>query len=75
METLDAFLAIYADDDNEWWRLDSGQHQNLFDSLLARAESAKAEVERLRGMVTELTMCDCGTHLSRGMCRFCDNDE
>lgn len=52
METLDAFLVIYADDDNEWWRLDSGQHQNLFDSLLARAEAAEAEAARLRTAIT-----------------------
>lgn len=52
--TLSAFLDIYSDDHIEWWRLDSGQHQNLFDALLARAEAAEAEVARLRAVLSEI---------------------
>lgn len=26
------FLAAYRDDDNIWWRISSGHHQNLFEA-------------------------------------------
>lgn len=39
--TLAEFLPRYKADDNEWWRLQCGDHQNLFDE-------ANDERERLR---------------------------
>jgi len=48
MKTLAEFLAAYAKDDNEWWRLDSGEHQLYFDGLLRNYELEKREIERLR---------------------------
>lgn len=34
--SLAEFLALYRADDNEWWRLSSGDHQNLFDEAVDR---------------------------------------
>ena len=36
--TLAAFLPRYESDDNEWWRLSSGDHQNLFDEAVEALE-------------------------------------
>lgn len=33
---LRAFLDAYREDDNEWWRLSSGHHRNLFDEAVDR---------------------------------------
>ena len=41
---LDAFVAEYEKDDNIWWVVGCGHHQNLF-------EAAVAEVERLRALI------------------------
>jgi hypothetical protein len=38
--TLEEFRALYATDDNEWWRLSSGDHQNLFDEACAELDRA-----------------------------------
>lgn len=32
--TLAEFLPRYEKDDNEWWRLQSGDHQNLFEEAV-----------------------------------------
>lgn len=40
--SLDAFLVAYAADDNEWWRLDCGDHQNLFDEAIDRLNASTA---------------------------------
>jgi hypothetical protein len=34
---LDEFLAALAEDDNLWWRVACGHHQNLFDAACERA--------------------------------------
>lgn len=38
---LDDFLARYEQDDNEWWRLASGHHQNLFEAAVDRMQAAE----------------------------------
>lgn len=45
---LTEFLALYREDDNAWWGLSSGDHQNLFDAAIQRTEVAEAEAARLR---------------------------
>ena len=45
---LDEFLARFDEDDNEWWRTESGHHLNLFEEAVDRMRAAEAEVERLR---------------------------
>lgn len=47
---LDGFLAAYASDDNDWWRLQAGDQMNLFDDAIERLRQAEAEVERLRAL-------------------------
>ncbi len=37
---LDEFLTAYAKDDNLWWRIGCGHHQNLFDALQERYSHA-----------------------------------
>lgn len=44
---LSEFLQKYEKDDNEWWRLPCGDHQNLF-------EEAVEEIERLELRVRDL---------------------
>jgi hypothetical protein len=39
---LSEFLLRYRQDDNEWWRLDCGDHQNIFDEAIERLETAEA---------------------------------
>lgn len=38
---LDEFLLRYDVDDNEWWRMDSGHHMNLFDEAVERMQAAE----------------------------------
>jgi hypothetical protein len=45
---LDAFVAEYEADDNIWWVIGCGHHQNLFDEAVERMLAAEVEVERLR---------------------------
>lgn len=42
--SLDEFLAAYDADDNEWWYLGSGHHQNLFDEAVERMRIAEARM-------------------------------
>lgn len=42
------FLAAYSQDDNWWWRISCGSHQNLFDSAVDALEAAVAERDRLQ---------------------------
>lgn len=39
---LAEFLAVYGQDDNWWWRVSCGHHQNLFDDAVDRIEAAQA---------------------------------
>ena len=48
---MDEFLVKYRKDDNEWWRLDSGDMQNLFEEAVERLEAAERENETLQGHV------------------------
>jgi hypothetical protein len=40
------FLPQYKADDNEWWRLSSGDMQNLFDEAVDEIERLTDELER-----------------------------
>lgn len=37
---LDEFLVAYNQDDNLWWRIGCGHHQNLFDAAIERNQIA-----------------------------------
>lgn len=39
--SLDEFLERYEYDDNEWWRLACGHHQNLFEEAVSRMQAAE----------------------------------
>lgn len=39
---LDEFIAAYAEDDNWWWMLSCGHHQNLFEEAVERIETLEA---------------------------------
>jgi hypothetical protein len=39
---LEVFRKAYEDDDNVWWRTDSGHHMNLFDSALEEIDRLTA---------------------------------
>jgi hypothetical protein len=38
---LDDFLVEYEADDNVWWRLACGHHQNLFEEAVERMQAAE----------------------------------
>lgn len=48
------FLERYVEDDNEWWRLDAGHHQNLFDAAVSEMQFQGDLVRALRGKVDRL---------------------
>ena len=77
---LSDFLGRYQSDDNEWWRLEQGEAQNMFDAAVesiavlgARAEraeterdAARAEVARLRDAIGRNALCaSCSRDVSR----------
>lgn len=45
---LAEFLDRYSEDDNQWWRLDVGDMQNLFDASVQQVAELRVEVARLR---------------------------
>ena len=45
---LAEFLERYSKDDNQWWRLDVGDMQNLFDASVQQVAELRVEVARLR---------------------------
>jgi len=49
--TLDEFLAAYEADDNEWWRVSCGQHQNWFEEAVDRWRAAHADNEGIDQMI------------------------
>ena len=58
---LSDFLGRYQSDDNEWWRLEQGEAQNMFDAAVesiarlgTRAERAEAERDAARAEVARL---------------------
>jgi len=51
---LAEFLAAYAEDDNWWWRIDGGHHQNLFEAAVDAYDEQLAEVERLTKKVMNI---------------------
>lgn len=42
---VDGFLKAYAKDDNNFWRADSGHHQNVIDELIERADLERQKRE------------------------------
>lgn len=52
---LEAFLPAYEEDDNWWWEISCGHHQNLFEAAVERL----AEVDRLTAQRDAvLALCD-----------------
>jgi len=49
--TLDEFNAMYDEDDNIWWRIACGHHQNLYEAAVERYQTAEAQVQRVRHVV------------------------
>lgn len=49
--TLDEFNAMYDEDDNIWWRIACGHHQNLYEAAVERYQTAEAQIQRVRGIV------------------------
>jgi hypothetical protein len=45
---LKAFRHAYDQDDNVWWMLSCGHHQNLLDEALGELDQAHELIERLR---------------------------
>ena len=59
---LSDFLGRYQSDDNEWWRLEQGEAQNMFDAAVesiavlgARAERAEAERDAVRAELARMS--------------------
>jgi hypothetical protein len=50
---LGEFLASYRDDDNIWWRIACGHHQNLFDAACLRIAELEARLKRVEDQVAE----------------------
>lgn len=45
---LDEFLRGYTQDDNIWWAMPCGHHQNLFEAAVERMERAEALLSAIR---------------------------
>lgn len=43
---LDEFRRLYAEDDNLWWRVECGHHQNLFEAACERIDELE-QAQRL----------------------------
>jgi hypothetical protein len=61
---LDAVVQALKADDNLWWVMGSGHHQNLFDAALERLEPAEGLVNSVKAFRDELTRE--GHHPERG---------
>ena len=48
---MDEFLVKYRKDDNEWWRLESGDMQNLFEEAADRLAAAEKVIEAAKAEV------------------------
>lgn len=51
---LDDFLAVYNDDDNEWWRIECGHHMNLFEAAVDERDEAREAYTRLKNRLVGL---------------------
>jgi len=66
--TLDEFNAMYDEDDNIWWRIACGHHQNLYEAAVERYQTAEAQVQRVRELhygydaMDGLQRCGCCGH-------------
>lgn len=56
--TLVSFVPLYKRSDNEWWKLSSGDHMNLFDEALDRIDALVAERDRLRAAAQYVLDCE-----------------
>ena len=52
---LNEFRARYAEDDNEWWRTESGLHMNLFDDAIDIIEGVEEVVAEMGEHVDKST--------------------
>lgn len=50
---LDEFVRTYADDDNWWWSIACGHHQNLFEQALDQIEELRAQIKRAEDQIAE----------------------
>jgi len=44
---------MYDEDDNIWWRIACGHHQNLYEAAVERYQTAEAQVQRVREVCVE----------------------
>ncbi len=51
---LDEFRRDYEADDNVWWAMACGHHQNLFEAACEQLDDAKRELARLRASIAEI---------------------
>jgi hypothetical protein len=47
------FLAAYEKDDNEWWGIGCGHHQNLFEAAVDEVVRLTVETEQLRQLLVK----------------------
>ena len=71
--TLDEFNAMYDEDDNIWWRIACGHHQNLYEAAVERYQTAEAAIQRVRELCEQTTVsvsigCRCYTDECSGTC-------
>lgn len=55
--------------------VENGELRDTLQDWQVAAGTRQAEIDELRKRIAELTICDCGEHLSAGKCYYCDNDE
>ena len=53
--TVDEFLKQEKNDPNLWWRLSSGEHQNLFEEAVGHLNDMRVEISLLQDKITNLT--------------------
>jgi hypothetical protein len=47
---LDEFRAAYGTDDNIWWSVGSGHHQNLFEEACEALDAVRAQLTEIRAL-------------------------
>lgn len=57
---LDEFIAAYEKDDNVWWAMASGHHQNLFDAMWERCDERLVVIAGLSDVINRLEILSSG---------------
>lgn len=57
---LDEFLTLYHADDNVWWRIGCGHHQNLFEAAVECVAALESTAEAMAGALERLVPVDKG---------------